>query len=263
VQLSNFPQLLESLGTVDLLYWQLVASGEMPKDFDLAIIEGAVTTAEHEDLLKEVRKIADTVIAIGACAATGGIPALVDDVNQAAQTVYDKAPAVVIAKIAEGCIAPKPISSVIPVDYTIPGCPLDPEEFSTVFQGALLGVWERVNRETLCAHCKIIENPCFYVVQALEAAESDQSKTPAAMAATATPCLGLVTQTGCGSLCISRGRPCTGCRGIAEDANLESARDYVRSMGRCVEEFDKAIEVYNSVQLRETATVDSLSESSS
>ena len=262
VQLSNFPQLLESLSTIDLLYWQLVSSAEMPKDFDLAIIEGAVTTIEHEELLKEVRKVADTVIVIGACAATGGIPALVDDVSLAAQAVYGEH----AGEIAKGRIAPKPVSSVVPVDYTIPGCPIDPEEFSAVLQGALLGVWERSQRETLCSHCKVAEIPCFYAVQAIEAATANDNKEES-FAATAVPCLGLVTRTGCGALCVSRGRPCTGCRGIAEDANVESARNYVRSINRSVEEFDRALEIYNSASMRaalpgDAAVADSTSKSS-
>jgi sulfhydrogenase subunit delta len=34
-----------------------------------------------------------------------------------------------------------------------------------------------------------------------------------------------VTRAGCGAKCPSLGRPCTGCRGIAPDANLASARE--------------------------------------
>jgi len=234
IQLSNFSQLLESLDTVQLLYWQLILDAPMPIEYDVAIVEGAVTTDEHSELLQQIRATAHTVIAIGACACTGGIPALATDkVAEYAQTVYGDDVRAASFDYT-GCLDPRPVSQVISVDYEIPGCPINPEELSQVLQGALLGVKKRVRREPLCGHCKIIEAPCFYRKQAARPSPID------------TPCLGLVTQTGCGALCISRGRPCTGCRGIARDANLESAREFVRGQGRSVEEFDAALAIYNS-----------------
>ncbi|MCL2437954.1 MAG: NADH:ubiquinone oxidoreductase [Coriobacteriia bacterium] len=253
VQLSNFPYLLESLSTIDLAYWQLVISADMPTDYDLAIIEGAVTTTKHLKLLKEVRKTAHTVIALGTCAAMGGIPALAghgpspeERLEDCARTVYGD----YAARIAQNRIVPRPLTDVISVDYSIVGCPIDPEEFSSVLQYALLGVKERPEREPLCAQCKIIEAPCFYTVQKLAADDACQEENNKLSGlyrgSTDIPCLGLVTRTGCGALCISRGRPCTGCRGIAQDANLESARNFIREQGRSVEEFDRALAIYCS-----------------
>lgn len=233
VQITNFPELLDTLGTIDLSYWQLVTSAEMPDVYDVAVIEGAVTLLEHEELLAKVRATARTVIAVGACAVTGGIPGLLNtgDREEAAHIVYgDLAP-----KAAPGALSPRPVARIIDVDYAIPGCPLDPLEFSRILQSALLGVKERPCREPLCSICRIVENPCFYTRP---------------QGSTSTPCLGLVTRTGCGAACIARGRPCTGCRGIAEDANLESARDYIRKSNVVpVEDFDAALQLYNACSL--------------
>ena len=56
VQLTNMEDdLLDVLGLMDLSYWQLASSGHMPEAYDVAIVEGAVTTGEHVDLLKDVR----------------------------------------------------------------------------------------------------------------------------------------------------------------------------------------------------------------
>jgi len=233
VQITNFPELLDTLGTIDLSYWQLVTSEAMPDSYDVAVIEGAVTLAEHVELLKKVRATARAVIAVGACAVTGGIPGLLNtgDKKEAAHTVYGEA----ARDSAPGAQSPCPVSHVIDVDYAIPGCPLDPQEFSRVVQSALLGVKERPCREPLCSICRIMENPCFYLRP---------------QGSTSTPCLGLVTRTGCGAVCITRGRPCTGCRGIAEDANLESARDYIRKSNVVpVEDFDAALQLYNACSL--------------
>jgi len=48
VQMTNIEDhLLDVLGVIDLVYWQLASSGHMPEEYDVAIIEGAVTTEEH------------------------------------------------------------------------------------------------------------------------------------------------------------------------------------------------------------------------
>ncbi|MCL2526214.1 MAG: NADH:ubiquinone oxidoreductase [Coriobacteriia bacterium] len=251
VALSNFPQLLESLETIELVYWQLVLSADLPDDFDIAIIEGAVTTTEHEQFLLKVRGVAKTIITIGACAGTGGVPGMIDSqesLKQAQQEVYPSGQEGAGATpVADARLVPRPVSAVIDVDYTIPGCPIDSGEFSNILQGALLGVNERTEREPLCAYCKIIEAPCFYLMQGIAVTSAKAQGA----ATTATPCLGLVTQTGCGALCIGKGRPCTGCRGVAIDANLPAAREFVRKAGRSVEEFDAALRVYNSYYLEQ------------
>ena len=246
VQLSNYPQLLDTLSTIDLCYWQLVSSAAMPDEYNIAIIEGAVTTSEHEALLRQVRDKAQIVFAVGACAVTGGVPAMAGDVERSAAVVYGKS----AHKVAVGREVPRPVSSVIEVDYVLQGCPIDPQEFSNVLQGAILGVRNRVSREPLCAECKINETPCFYWTQYEEKAAVDRDVTKDS---TAMPCLGLVTANGCGALCVSLGRPCAGCRGIAQDANLDAARGFLREFNRSVEEFDAALEIYNSHALREAA----------
>lgn len=225
VQMTNFPELLDMIGSFDLSYWQLATSGHMPEQYDVAVIEGAVTTEEHVELLKKVRDIASCVITVGACACTGGIPglALNSDLEKAAETVYGKD----ASKVAWGHIAPRPVKDVIDVDFAVFGCPIDPQEFSYTLQRALLGLKDKPHRETLCSECKINENVCFYKKQEL--------------------CLGLVTAAGCGSFCVNRGRACTGCRGLAQDANLDAARDFA-SKFKLEDELMSAIEVYNSAR---------------
>jgi len=236
LQLSNIADLLDVLGTIKLEYWQLMSSAVLPADYDIAIIEGAVTTQDHIELLQQVRTVAQTIIAIGSCAITGGVPALAaQDLSKHVQAVYsDDAD-----RVAAGRVRPAPISNYVAVDYLVAGCPIDPREFVTVLQGALLGVRQRQQREPLCAQCKTMEAPCFYSIRAAQDI-ADGMATPQAL------CLGLVTRTGCGALCITRGRPCTGCRGIAADANLSSARTFIANEGLDVDDFDDALRIYSS-----------------
>ena len=203
VQMTNIEDdLLAVLGLIDLGYWQLASSGHMPEEYDVAIVEGAVTTSEHVQILKDVRQKASVVIAIGACAVLGGIPALASsgELEDRVGCVYGDDGALV----ACGRLAPAGVSSVIDVDYRVPGCPIDTSEFIAVLQRALMGLSDRLPTQPMCAACKMAENECFF--------EHGQV------------CLGLVTRSGCGARCISLGRPCSGCRGLAEDAHPAAAR---------------------------------------
>ena len=51
---------------------------------------------------------------------------------------------------------------------------------------------------------------------------------------------------GCGAKCPSLGRPCTGCRGLAPDANLASAREVFVKYGCDGECLTSALRVYNT-----------------
>jgi len=218
-------ELLDILGLVDLTYWQLATSGHMPDDYDVAIVEGAVTTGEHVELLKRVRETAAVVIAIGACANTGGIPAIagIADLEGAYTTVYGSDD-----RVAPGRLTPLPLDAFVKVDYHVPGCPIDTDEFLRVLSGVLMGLSDRVPDMTMCASCKVMETVCFY----------DRGEL----------CLGLVTRAGCGARCPSLGRACTGCRGIAPEANLASAREIAVRAGRAPGEIDHALLIYNAAK---------------
>lgn len=224
VQLTNMTEeLLDVLGLVDLSYWQLATSGHMPEEYDVAIIEGAVTTEEHVALLADARAKAAVVIAMGTCANTGGIPAI-------ASGGYEDRYAVVYGDgvaVAPGRRTPLPVDAFIKVDYHIPGCPIDTDEFLRVLSHVLLGLSDRVPDMTLCASCKTNETVCFYDHGLL--------------------CLGLVTRAGCGARCTGLGRACTGCRGIAPDANLASAREIAARAGIAAHDLDDALRVYNAL----------------
>jgi coenzyme F420-reducing hydrogenase gamma subunit len=226
VQLSNMTEeILDVLGTIDLTYWQLASSGHMPADYDVAIVEGAVTTDEHVELLARVRETAAAVVVLGSCANIGGIPAMANlvDLEERYLTVYGDGDG---PKVAPGRRSPMPVDAFIQVDYHVPGCPIDPAEFLRVLSRVLLGLSDRVPNLTMCASCKTNENTCFYDNGVL--------------------CLGLVTRAGCGARCPSIGRPCMSCRGVAPDANLNSARAIAVAAGIREGALDDALRIYNT-----------------
>ena len=228
LQITNVEEhLLEVLGMFELVYWQLVSSQHVPDDYDIAVVEGAVCTEEDVQLAREIRKTAKVVIAIGACAVTGGIPGLAaDDPQERIQEVYGQIPVP-----AARSVTPRPLSDVIDVDFEVFGCPIEPADFVATLQRALLGGFARDKQATLCGTCRLNENECFIQQGTL--------------------CLGLVTRSGCGARCVAEGGPCTGCRGMSEHANIPSARAIVTEAGIDPEAFDTCLEVFNTVALND------------
>lgn len=215
--------LVDVLGQIDLRYWQLASSDPMPEDFDVAVIEGAVTTEESENLVRALREKASTVVAIGACATTAGIPGM-------AAAGFLSRPVEVYGEggVPAACgemVSPRPVSAVVDVDCEVRCCPIDTMDFVDALQGVLHGSNKAPRSSTMCGDCKRNETECFFAQGRL--------------------CLGLVTQAGCGARCVNLGRPCNGCRGLSPDANLESARQACGRYGVPVEGFDRALEMFN------------------
>lgn len=224
LQITNVEaHLLDVLGQIDLRYWQLASSDSMPEDFDVAIIEGAVTTGEAVSTVRGLRERARVVIAIGACATTAGIPGLAAaDFTERAPQVYEQLPAA-----CGDMIAPRPVGAIIDVDYEVRSCPVDSLDVVDVLQRALYGSNKAFPTRTMCGDCKRNESSCFFSEGIL--------------------CLGLVTTAGCGARCVNLGRPCSGCRGLSRDANLASAHAACERYGVSIEHLDRALEMFNQV----------------
>lgn len=223
INLTNIEsELLDLLGSVDMEYWQLTSSDPMPDSFDIAVIEGAVTTEEAAETVRAVRKAAGAVIAIGACALTAGLPGLASDgVGRYAAAVYGEAVPGACATLRD----PAPVAAYIPVDYEVPCCPVDPRAFVAVLHRALYGSNGLTPSSTLCGECKRNERGCFF--------------------GQGTLCLGLVTRGGCGARCPELGRPCNGCAGLSADANVGAAGAACDEAGIGAARLDEALELFN------------------
>ena len=90
---------------------------------DLGLIEGGLCNAENVHVLREFRKQCKVLVAVGACAINGGLPAQRNhlDVRECLTSVYSKVPndpelPLPLAQV-------HPINSVVRIDYSLPGCP--------------------------------------------------------------------------------------------------------------------------------------------
>lgn len=190
----NLEDELLALGrAVDIALFPEASSrfGEGP--FDIALIEGSVTTPEDARRITHVREQTRCLITIGACATAGGIQALRNwaDVEAFKQAVYPSTE--YIATLSTST----PISEHVHVDFELWGCPIDKNQLLAVITDLLAGVKPRLPTQSVCMECKRRGNVCVMVARAVA-------------------CLGPVTRTGCGAICPSMGRDCYGCFGPAE-----------------------------------------------
>ena len=227
LQITNAEaHLTDVLGQIDLKYWQLASSEPMPKDFDVAVIEGAVTTKEAIETCKLARERASAVVTVGACANLAGIPGMASaGFEGRAQEVYPDATPTACGTM----IAPRSVPSVIDIDAAVRCCPIDSYDFIDMLQRVLYGSNRTEQTKTLCGECKLNERGCFY----------DRS----------TLCLGLVTHGGCGARCTGFGRPCNGCAGLSPDANIESAHAVCRAADIDPARLDVALGMFNQAGL--------------
>jgi NAD-reducing hydrogenase small subunit len=91
---------------------------------DIGLIEGGLCNAENVEVLRDFRAHCKTLVAVGACAITGGLPAQRNqrDVGQMMRDVYGK----LVPNDPELPLPLNhvhPIHEVVHVDYFLPGCP--------------------------------------------------------------------------------------------------------------------------------------------
>lgn len=197
VQLLNSIGLLELLPQVDIVEFKMISDRDMHNLLDVAFVEGAITTPEEIVRIKEIRKMAKIVIAIGACASFGGIPAIKNFVDaNVKRVVYGGMDNVNTLSDAKG------IGEYIPIDYYLRGCPMDHNEFEAAVKDILWGKKPLLKQLSVCAECKKNENICLFEKERV--------------------CMGPITQGGCNSVCVNNGKCCVGCRGPMEEANVDS-----------------------------------------
>lgn len=166
---------------------------------DIAFIEGSISTPDEEVRIKKIRENSRFIISIGACATAGGIQALRNFITQEnwMAAVYASPEHI---KTLETSTA---ISHHIHVDWELWGCPVNTRQVIDTIRSLLSNASPRIKRDSVCIECKAKGNICVLVAK-------NQ------------PCMGPVTQTGCGALCPGVGRACYGCYGPAENPNTQS-----------------------------------------
>ncbi len=192
-------QLLAVAGAVEIAYFLEATSRIQPGPYDVALVEGSVTTAHDAQRIQRIRKESKFLITIGACATAGGIQSLRNwaDCDEFVRSVY------ATPEFISTLDTSTAIGDHVKVDFELRGCPINQYQLIEVIQSLLAGRMPRTPRHSVCLDCKRRGTVCVMVAQG-------------------EPCLGPVTQAGCGAICPSYNRGCYGCFGPAAQPNLVS-----------------------------------------
>lgn len=199
-------ELLAVADAVEIAHFLEATPLVQPGPYDLTLIEGSVSTPDAVGKLHEIRRQSKTVITIGACATAGGIQALRNgrDIEAFARIVYAR------PDYIDTLATSTPISDHIHVDFELRGCPISKSQLLETLSAFLAGRRPQVPTHSVCVECKQRASVCV-------------------MTAHGAPCLGPVTQAGCGAICPAYTRPCYGCFGPMEQADTAAlARDWAR-----------------------------------
>jgi coenzyme F420-reducing hydrogenase gamma subunit len=216
-------ELLAVAGAVEIAYFPEASSRMTKGRYDLSLVEGSITTAHDAARIQHVRRQSRTLITIGACATAGGIQALrnFSDVEEFTRIVY--AHPEYISTLSQST----PIAEHVKVDFELRGCPINKQQLLEVISAFLHERKPNTPPHSVCLECKLRGNLCV-------------------MVAHGTPCLGPVTQAGCGAICPSYDRGCYGCFGPKETPNTASLRQQWVQMGVREEDVNNAYRSFNA-----------------
>jgi len=174
----------EILNVLDVSYPK---KEELEERYDIVLIEGGIANKEDEELIKDLGKRSDNIIAVGSCASFGGIPSPKD--------FFD------IDVLFDPPWRLKPVNSAINVKYLIKGCPINVNELTYYIRSVIINRKPFRKHFPVCVECRMNGTPCL-----LERGEL---------------CMGPVTEAGCDAICTSSEKPCEGCRGPLDDRNMD------------------------------------------
>ncbi|MHA2405626.1 MAG: NADH-quinone oxidoreductase subunit B family protein, partial [Candidatus Hermodarchaeia archaeon] len=91
--LNQEDRLLDILGAINLVQFRMGSSATHPGPYDICFVEGSVTNEDEITKLKDLREKSKVLIAMGACATTGGVNAIRNgrNIEELKQNVYSDA----------------------------------------------------------------------------------------------------------------------------------------------------------------------------
>jgi len=216
-------ELLGLAGAIEISHFPEASRATHKGPYDIAIVEGSITTHHDAERIQEIRRQSKTLITIGACATAGGIQALRNwkDTDEFIRLVYATPQFISTLKLST------PIAEHVPVDFELRGCPINQYQLIELIAAKLAGRKPNIPTYSVCLECKRKSNVCIAVAQGA-------------------PCLGPVTQAGCGALCPTYNRACYGCYGPMETPNTASLTRQFRIFGQTDEQISRSFRGFNA-----------------
>lgn len=189
-------ELLPLCGKIEIAAFAEASSKMQGGPYDVTLVEGSVTTPEDAARIQEIRRQSSYLVTIGACATAGGVQALRNwaNVEEWMQYVYPH------PEYIETLATSTPIAEHVKVDFELRGCPVNRFQLVEVILSLAAGLRPKTQSHSVCLDCKRNGNVCVAVTRN-------------------EPCLGPITQSGCGAICPTFDRGCYGCFGPSQQNN--------------------------------------------
>jgi sulfhydrogenase subunit delta len=216
-------ELLAVVGEVDVAYFLEASRAVVRGPYDVTLVEGSISTPHDAERIRQARKASKFLVTIGACATAGGIQALRNfkDVKDFINIVYAR------PEYIDTLEQSTPVSEHVPVDFELRGCPINKYQLLEAINALLNGRKPNVPPYSVCIECKRRGTVCV-------------------MVADGTPCLGPVTQAGCGAICPAYRRGCYGCFGPMDTPNTASLSARWSQLGISEEGLVRAFRGFNA-----------------
>jgi sulfhydrogenase subunit delta len=200
--------LLDVAGVIQIANFPEASREIIDGPYQVTLVEGSITTPHDLERIQEIRRDSEFLITIGACATSGGIQALRNwkDTALFTQAVYAH------PEYIDTLNTSTPVSDHVQVDFELRGCPINKYALVEVVAAFVQGRKPNIPTYSVCVECKRRGTACVMVSHG-------------------TPCLGPVTQAGCGAICPSYHRGCYGCFGPMESPNTEALSAAFRQLG--------------------------------
>ncbi len=216
-------ELLTLCDGFDFVHFAEASSALHPGPYDIAVVEGSITTAEDVDRIRKVRADARSLITIGACATAGGIQALRAWGDSAAwvRSTYPS------PEYIQTLATSTPIAAHVHVDFELRGCPINVRQLIEVLLSFAAGRRPHISQHAVCLECKRRGTVCVMVAQGAA-------------------CLGPITQAGCGALCPTYNRGCYGCFGPVNGANPSALLKQFQQQGHAAQQLVPLLRNFNA-----------------
>ena len=200
-------EFLSLLKLFDITYWKMAKRDNNDDYWDIALIEGGISTPWEINEIKHIRKKSKFLVAFGDCAISGCIPSIRNWIPQmvSEDIVYEDSSEICSIKL-------NGIGEYVKVDSELKGCPPLKDNIIELLKSILLEIKPRLRAHPVCLECKLLDNKCLI---------TSEKKA----------CMGPVISAGCGAICPTLNRECEGCFGPMSNPNAAALADIFRSIG--------------------------------